>query len=53
MTKCEGCEQEKEVTDIEGNILCEECAKDIVRCDFCNRLLARVMMIWKPIISED
>ena len=40
MTKCEGCEQEKEVTDIEGNILCNECAEEIVRCDFCNRLLA-------------
>lgn len=40
MTKCEGCEEEKDVTDIEGNILCEECEKDIVRCDFCNRLLA-------------
>ena len=40
MTKCEGCEQEKEVSDIEGNLLCKECAEDIVRCDFCNRLLA-------------
>lgn len=40
MTKCEGCEQEKEVTDIEGNLLCKECEEEIVRCDFCNRLLA-------------
>lgn len=40
MAKCEGCEQEKEVTDIEGNLLCNECAEEIIRCDFCNRLLA-------------
>jgi hypothetical protein len=40
MTKCQSCEQEKDVTDIEGNLLCKECAKDIVRCDFCNRFLA-------------
>jgi phage FluMu protein Com len=40
MAKCEGCEQEKDVKDIEGNILCDECTKDIVRCDFCNKLLA-------------
>lgn len=40
MTKCEGCEQEKDVTDIDGHLLCEECAEDIVRCSFCNKLLA-------------
>jgi hypothetical protein len=40
MTMCECCKQEKDVKDIEGNILCEECSADVVRCDFCNRLLA-------------
>ncbi len=40
MTICEGCLQEKDVTDIEGNLLCGECAKDVVRCDFCNKFLA-------------
>ncbi len=39
MTKCEYCEKE-EVTDIEGHLLCNDCSKEIVRCDFCNRLLA-------------
>lgn len=39
MAKCEGCGQEKEVTDIEGNLLCEECKEDIVRCDFCNKFI--------------
>jgi hypothetical protein len=41
MAICEGCEQEKDVTDIEGNLLCDECEIDIVRCNFCNRLLAK------------
>jgi len=40
MTKCEGCEQEKEVTNIEDHILCKECAEEIVRCDFCHKVLA-------------
>lgn len=40
MIKCEGCEEEKEVTEIEGHLLCNECAKGIVRCEFCNRFLA-------------
>ena len=40
MAKCESCKQEKDVTDIEGNLLCEDCAEDIVRCSFCNRLLS-------------
>ncbi len=39
MTICEGCEQEKDVNDIEGHFLCWECAEDVVRCHFCNRLL--------------
>lgn len=39
IAKCENCEQEKEVTDTEGNLLCEECADEIVRCSFCNKLL--------------
>lgn len=39
MAICEGCEHEKDVTDVEGNILCEECADEIVRCSFCNKLL--------------
>jgi predicted RNA-binding Zn-ribbon protein involved in translation (DUF1610 family) len=40
IAKCEGCEQEKDVTDIEGHILCDECSDDIVRCSFCKKLLA-------------
>lgn len=40
MTKCEGCEEEKDVKDIEGHLLCSECAEDIVRCNFCGRFLA-------------
>lgn len=40
MAKCEGCGQKKEVKDIEGYILCKDCEKDIVRCDFCNKILA-------------
>jgi hypothetical protein len=43
MTKigiCEGCEQEKEVTDVEGSLLCKDCEEDVVRCSFCNRFLA-------------
>ena len=39
MTKCENCEQEKDVIDIEGYLLCEDCAEEIVRCSFCNGLL--------------
>lgn len=40
MTKCETCEEEKDVTDIEGHLLCNQCAEDIVRCSFCNMFLA-------------
>jgi predicted RNA-binding Zn-ribbon protein involved in translation (DUF1610 family) len=40
MTKCEECGQEREVKDIEGNLLCDECSEEIVRCYFCNKLLA-------------
>jgi len=40
MAVCEGCEQEKDVTDVEGSLLCEECAEDVVRCAFCNKLVA-------------
>jgi predicted RNA-binding Zn-ribbon protein involved in translation (DUF1610 family) len=40
MAKCEDCGQEKEVTNIEGHLLCSECAEEIVRCDLCTRLLA-------------
>lgn len=43
MTKisiCEGCNQEKEVTYIEGHLLCEDCAETVVRCSFCNKFLA-------------
>ncbi len=40
MAICKGCLQEKDITDIEGNLLCGECAKDIVRCNFCNKFLA-------------
>ena len=43
MTKvaiCEGCNQEKEVTDVEGHLLCEDCAENVVRCGFCNKFLA-------------
>lgn len=36
---CESCEIEKEVTDIEGHLLCKECAGDIVRCDNCQTFL--------------
>jgi predicted RNA-binding Zn-ribbon protein involved in translation (DUF1610 family) len=38
--KCETCKQEKDVTDVEGYLLCDECADDIVRCSFCKKLLA-------------
>lgn len=40
MTICEGCEQEKAITDIDGHLLCDDCTKDIVRCSFCNKFLA-------------
>jgi hypothetical protein len=43
MTKvaiCEGCEQKKEVTDVDGYLLCEDCAENVVRCSFCNKFLA-------------
>lgn len=43
MTKvaiCEGCEQKKGVTDIDGHLLCEGCAEEVVRCSFCNKFLA-------------
>ena len=40
MVKCEGCEEEKEVTDVEGHLLCKECERYIVRCESCNRFLA-------------
>lgn len=43
MTKvaiCEGCEQKKEVTDIDGHLLCDDCAENVVRCSCCNKLLA-------------
>lgn len=36
---CESCEQEKDVSDIEGHLLCKECEEEIVRCDFCNKLI--------------
>ncbi len=37
---CENCYQEKEVTYVEGNLLCEDCAENVVRCSFCNKFLA-------------
>lgn len=37
---CEGCEQKKDVTDVEGHFLCEDCAENVVRCSFCNKFLA-------------
>jgi len=40
MTKCEGCGEEKDVTEVEGHLLCSQCAEDIVRCNFCNMFLA-------------
>lgn len=40
MTKCEGCEEEKDVTEVEGHLLCKECKEDIVICNFCDRFLA-------------
>lgn len=40
MAICESCEQEKDIMDVEGNLLCDECIEDVVRCSFCNRLLA-------------
>ncbi len=40
MTKCESCEEEKDVMEIEGHLLCNECKEDIVICNFCNRFLA-------------
>lgn len=39
MKKCEVCGKEKEVVNVEGHILCKECGEEIVRCDYCNRLL--------------
>lgn len=36
---CEGCQKDKEVRDIEGHILCNECIEDIVNCDFCGILI--------------
>lgn len=39
MTKCEGCEEEKDVTEVEGHLICKECNEDIVRCNFCNRFI--------------
>lgn len=40
VAKCEVCKEEKYVTDVEGNIICWECAEDVVRCSCCNKLLA-------------
>lgn len=41
IAKCEGCcDKEKVVTNVEGHLLCENCEEDVVRCSFCNRLLA-------------
>lgn len=37
--KCESCEEEKEVTEIEGSLLCADCAEEIVRCDNCHTFL--------------
>jgi hypothetical protein len=37
---CDGCEQKKDVTDIEGHLLCDDCAENVVRCSFCNKFLA-------------
>jgi hypothetical protein len=37
---CEGCCQEKEVTDVEGHLLCDDCKENVVRCSFCNKFLA-------------
>ena len=36
---CESCGEEKEVTEIDGHYLCEECSEYIVRCDSCNAFL--------------
>lgn len=36
---CESCEMEREVTKIDGHLLCKECAEEIVRCDNCNAFL--------------
>lgn len=36
---CESCEEEKEVTEKEGHLLCDVCVEDIVRCSFCNRFI--------------
>lgn len=37
---CENCKEEKELKDIEGNLLCEECARDIVVCNFCEKFIS-------------
>lgn len=37
---CENCKEEKELKDIEGKLLCEGCARDIVRCDYCRKLIS-------------
>lgn len=39
MTKCENCKKEKEVTDVAGHLLCEDCTDEIIECDFCGEFL--------------
>lgn len=36
---CESCKKEKNVTNIDGHLLCEECSEEIVKCDFCGNFL--------------
>lgn len=39
MTKCENCGSETELSDIDGHKLCKQCSEDVVRCDYCRKLL--------------
>lgn len=36
---CDSCEEEKEVTNVEGHLLCSQCAEDVVRCGYCGAFL--------------
>lgn len=42
MTICESCRDEKDVTEVEGHLLCEDCAESIIKCDNpkCGKFLA-------------
>lgn len=39
MVTCESCDTEENVIEIDGHLLCTECAKDVIRCDNCNAFL--------------